>query len=148
MIAALVLGLAPLAAGAADVDAIAVCLDAEPSREPAAAFSACAGQIAERCLEGTSETTLEIAECLARETAAWDALLNLHWGVLRDEAKAAGTFDTLLAAQRAWLAFRDAECAHRDAAFAGGTFRVIAAGACQRDLTARRAIDFHLDLGL
>ena len=158
---ALALALLLVASGAAAQDAagdaaeIEACLGAADDR---AAARGCVGRVADRCMSASPDgaTTLGMAECLSAETAAWDRILNADWKRARaaaraheasGEAEAAGatpgTEAALIAAQRAWIAFRDAECGLRYAMWIGGTFRVIAAGTCLRDMTAERVLDIR-----
>lgn len=99
-----------------------------------------------------SHATNVLASCLARETDAWDAHLNSEWSNVRAEAAARDAADAgadganvkaLLAAQRAWLAYRDAECDNTYQRYIGGTIRSLTAGACLADMTAERVIDFR-----
>lgn len=146
--AAAILSLGLLAAPALpaladDAERIAACLDSGGAGDPGALFANCVGPVTERCADELGFSTLATTECLSREHEAWDALLNRYWKQLRDSAKADGTWDSLLAAQRAWLAFRDAECAYRYEVFADGTIRTVIGASCMRDLTAQRVIDFR-----
>lgn len=54
--------------------------------------------------------------CIDAAAKAWDRELNRVWGELRRELPAAA-MDRLRAAQRQWIAFRDAEIAALDAAY-------------------------------
>ncbi|MBS0124269.1 lysozyme inhibitor LprI family protein [Thetidibacter halocola] len=91
-------------------------------------------------------TTLEIAEGIMREHAAWDTLLNAWWQPMKARAQANGTWDRLLASQRQWIRDRDAECQRAYDSAGGGSIRVIYAAECQRDLTAAKAVDFFYSL--
>ena len=128
-------------AAADDAATLETCMDGADDAET------CVGTISGPCQTASPDTTLAITECLRRETAAWDVLLNRYWKPLRDEAKAGGSWDSLLAAQRAWIAFRDAECAHAYEEFAGGSIRTIMGADCQMRMTADRAIEFRDRLG-
>lgn len=50
---------------------------------------------------------------------------------------------TLLASQRAWLAFRDAECANEGYKFRGGTMQNLEAVSCKANLTKARTKQLH-----
>lgn len=121
----------------------------------------CIGAASELCMERTEGgfSTLGMAECVAAETGVWDRLLNETYQILRadlDEADAqaggrAGDqgvdrSDALRDAQRAWIAYRDAECLLRWAQFQDGTIRTTVAAACHLDFTARRAFELR-DMG-
>jgi uncharacterized protein YecT (DUF1311 family) len=49
-----------------------------------------------------------------------------------------GYFDQLLAAQRAWIAFRDAHCASEGYEFRGGSMEPFMIGTCMTKLTEER----------
>lgn len=136
----------------AHVAALEACAGANlPDR--GAAEAACIGRISEPCM-GTPEggTTIGMVDCLTQETLAWDVILNADWPKLRKLAKAIDEdqampgmelpsyAETLLTAQRAWLAFRDAECANQAAEWGAGSHRNIAYQSCFMALTARRTL--------
>lgn len=133
-----------------DAQAIAACLDDSADKR------ACIGTIAVPCADlPGGETTVGISDCLSREHDAWDTLLNRYWKPLMQAAHASDEAEaprpagapaaaaTLRAAQRAWIAFRDAECAHAAAEWGMGSMRLIAGADCMRSMTAERAIEFH-----
>lgn len=150
------LALAPFEAAAgpdADAARLQACLDgagAETAR-------GCIGIVAEPCIGAPGgETTVGTTACLESEHAAWDMLLSRFWKPLMararssDEASGASlpegmprAAEALRAAQRAWLAFRDAECAHAAAQWGMGSMRLVAGADCLRTLTAERAAEFN-----
>lgn len=103
----------------------------------------CIGVASNICQEQPGgASTIGIVDCLARETAWWDGLLNSHYQDLlatNDPEPA----DGLRKAQRAWMAFRDADCAFQYSVWGGGSMRSIAGASCTLDHTARRAIDLE-----
>jgi uncharacterized protein YecT (DUF1311 family) len=115
------------------------------------------GEAAPACLGGASEacqalpggsTTIGIAQCIGAETAAWDVVLNREYGATRGALSGAGEAGidagrALLDAQRAWIAYRDAECALTYARWQGGTIRSVAAANCLLVFTAGRAIELR-----
>ena len=130
---------------------IAACMAADD----ATAKRACIGKAAENCME-TSEggyTTLGMSMCAAAETDGWDAVLNAEYTRTMDWSRAMDAEDqthfpefakreeTLRAAQRAWIAFRDAECGYAYAQWGAGSMRHIAGTSCMLDMTATRAIE-------
>jgi uncharacterized protein YecT (DUF1311 family) len=124
----------------ADARTIARCLEAE-GRDGAAA---CIGRIGAECRDVPGgDTTAGIALCNVAETAAWDRLLNETYRKLVAAAKAGGYETSLRAAQRAWVAFRDADCAFAYAMWGAGSMRQIAGSACQMERTATRAIELR-----
>lgn len=133
--------------------AIEACLETSPDRETG---EACIGGPSDACMAmPANQTTVGMGTCVAAETRAWDALLNAAWPKLKateaeadaaDGMAAAGLptrAETLLAAQRAWIAFRDAECAHAYAQGGTGTIRSLYGASCRLTLTARRALEFR-----
>lgn len=138
--------------GEAALAATRGCLDAA---QGAAAERACAGDYARACMAETpdGDTTTGMTACLVTETAAWDRLLNETFAALivlsRQRAAveeqagvAPAPLDALLReAQRAWIAFRDADCAQEVAVWGEGSMRRIAGGACGLDRTATRVLE-------
>ena len=114
------------------------------------AGGACIGEVSERCRSETwsGDTTQGIVACAGRETAAWDVLLNEEYRATRawaeevDRAEAVPEFaqaaQGLLSAQRAWIVFRDAECALTYAWWGSGSLRHVAAANCRMVMTAER----------
>ncbi len=124
---------------------------------PGDVLGECAGIIANPCqAKPGGETTLRMNNCLTQEAEAWDLILNRLWPEVMKRARATdqanqitgpdSAAETLRVAQRAWIAFRDAECRHSYAIYGLGSFRTIAHSACVLDLTARRVVDFHARL--
>lgn len=121
------------------------------------AKEACLGGISTACMETEEggQTTLGITWCLSAEADVWDELLNDEYAQARDQAKAADAdeaayfpdyavrVDKLLAAQRAWIAFRDAECALEYAEWGAGSMRNIAFADCRMTMTAERTLDLR-----
>ncbi|MEF2549103.1 lysozyme inhibitor LprI family protein [Aurantimonas sp. E1-2-R+4] len=116
----------------------------------------CIGTVANPCqgaLGGAS--TIGIDTCLGRETAAWDTLLNKSYKIavasaetmdkrlVSDGIYEPGVAAALVKAQRAWIAYRDAECDRRYELFKEGTIRTNIASDCLLELTAQRAIEFR-----
>lgn len=117
---------------------------------------ACVGQVSATCMEDTGYSTAEMSGCIGLEIRLWDDLLNAEWPRHRDVAKGLGdagkqTGDTaltdpddlLLTAQRAWIAYRDADCAAAGARFTGGTMAILVRGSCRLDHTANRVLDLR-----
>lgn len=116
--------------------------------------SAQPGEVAPKCLGAASnacqtrprgDTTIGISQCIMAETAEWDRLLNSAYQKLRAQyRKEGGDLPAmLLAAQRAWIAFRDAQCKLDYARWGDGSMRGIVAANCQMTMTAGRAIDLR-----
>jgi uncharacterized protein YecT (DUF1311 family) len=102
-------------------------------------------------------TTVGMMICAMVETAAWDDLLNAEYQKTRARAAAMDGFesqpeyavraDRLLDAQRAWITFRDAECALAYSEFGAGTMRVLASSGCRLEMTADRTIQLKFMFG-
>lgn len=114
----------------------------------------CIGQMSQTCMatRADGQTTVGMTQCVQDETAAWDAELNAAYQKVRSafrEQDASGDVgptpraDALLDAQRAWIAFRDAECALQYARWGMGSMRNIAAANCMMTFTAERTIELR-----
>jgi uncharacterized protein YecT (DUF1311 family) len=139
-----------------DADALEACVATAWPRD---VLALCTGTIADPCQAAPGgETTLGMNQCLAREADAWDTVLNRQWPKLMTRAREVdaanqteglaldSAAETLRAAQRAWIVFRDAECRSNYASWGAGSFRTVAHSACRLDLTARRVVDFYARL--
>lgn len=116
---------------------------------------ACIGLGARACMEGTPDggTTVGMMECLLAERDTWDRLLNQEYAAARTRAEGhdaaerpyfpefAVRVTQLRDAQRAWIAFRDAECTLHYGAWGSGSMRQIAGADCLLQMTAQRTID-------
>ena len=93
-------------------------------------------------------TQTEMNRCAALEYEASDAALNAQWKVTAAEMKRRDThavddgrpgyFDALLAAQRAWIAYRDAHCTTVGYYARGGSLQPLLVSTCKTDLTEER----------
>lgn len=96
-----------------------------------------------------AQTTADMVTCADRDYKAADKELNEVWRTTLSVVEQAqklegGTVDLvgkLRDAQRAWIAFRDAECALEAAQVAGGTMEPVVKITCLHDLTTRRTAD-------
>jgi uncharacterized protein YecT (DUF1311 family) len=116
--------------------------------------AACIGQMSSVCMdtEEGGHSTLGMVSCLSAEADAWDRWLNTEYVTARagadavdiEEAKFFPEFarraETLLAAQRAWIVFRDAECDLAYAEWGSGSMRNIAYADCRLQMTAERTL--------
>lgn len=135
---------------AADAAALRACVD-RAEDDP----RSCIETVVTPCLDTLSDSGEGINGCYDREASAWDILLNENYRVALDDAQSydadtqenggdAGAAAGLKHAQRAWIAFRDAECDRLYARNMGGTIRFTVHAACQNRLTAERAIELGL----
>lgn len=94
-------------------------------------------------------TQHEINICAQLDFLAADEELNAQWQITADTMKQwdaehgfddgrPGYFDTLLTAQRAWIAFRDAHCASEGYLFRGGSGEPMMISGCKAGLTIER----------
>jgi uncharacterized protein YecT (DUF1311 family) len=132
-----------------EIGRIRACLDG------AARPLGCVGTTVEACVTGPGgDTTIGMAGCIAAETAAWDTLLNEAYRAAIEVGRAADAtgdviapdltrVSTLRNAQRAWIAFRDAECRAQYAAWGRGTMRQVAGATCIMEETAERALELR-----
>ena len=146
---------APAVAQALDTAAMESCLKA--AAEPAAKY-ACIGRAAAACEEKPGgDTTAGMGDCLGAERDWWKARLTDTYDRLEavhkesdatvaDLPEVPPQAPALEAAQKAWLAWREAECAYQQGFFAGGSAAGPAALSCEMTLTAQRAIDLGASL--
>lgn len=109
----------------------------------------CLGESATKCQSGPGNgTTIGIAQCIQAETAVWDTLLNEQYKIRRAELaeQSPELANQLRDAQRAWIAYRDAECGLKYSLWSGGSIRTIVAANCLMTETAERALELR-DLG-
>ena len=94
-------------------------------------------------------TQLDMNLCAAREYEAADTVLNEVWVAASDKAKAndaladdpkgeESSFDKLLAAQRAWITYRNAHCAAEADRYRGGSIVPLIHATCMTALTQAR----------
>lgn len=93
------------------------------------------------------QTQADMTICAGRDLADADKALNVQYQVTRKalkerdagaSAELKGGEDALLKAQRAWLAYRDAQCASVGFQARGGSMEPMLVSACEADLTRRR----------
>ena len=123
--------------------------------EGAEAKSQCLGAMSRACMSGEKggETTLGMSRCHFGETVVWDRYLNDEYRrtmrVMRamdeDEGETFPEFAnrgaSLVKAQRAWIAFRDASCELSYAVWGAGSMRHIAGADCVMTMTAARTVE-------
>ena len=96
---------------------------------------------ADPSMECPGSSQIEIGACVTETLANVDAAMETAYsfalnaaGALDTETGRADALPALEAAQSAWLAWRDAECAFAGARFAGGSGTGIAITSCRIDL--------------
>lgn len=107
------------------------------------------------CADAMTQRDMNI--CAQRDYEAADAELNAQWAttkaLLAESDKSAdadgeGASDRLLAAQRAWLSYRDKQCALEGFAVEGGSMQPLILSSCLADLTRKRTEDLSDLAGL
>lgn len=131
---------------------VAACYDSADD-DPMA--RACIGIGARDCMENAPDggTTVGMMFCLLAERDLWDRLLNDEYAAARQRAQGqddaerpyhpefAQRITQLRDAQRAWIAFRDANCTMEYGAWGAGSMRQIAGADCLLRMTAERTVD-------
>jgi uncharacterized protein YecT (DUF1311 family) len=96
------------------------------------------------------QTQLAMNTCASMDFNAADAALNEQWAITardmrnldeqidRDEDQQAGHYETLLTGQRAWLAFRDAQCRSESFFARGGSLQPALEFHCKAFMTELR----------
>lgn len=97
---------------------------------------------ADECADAEDQATMN--ECAGKALAEADKQLNADYKAIEkrlgDNADAKKLF---VAAQRAWIAFRDAECAFQTSAVAGGSVYPMIDDNCRAALTGQRVEQFQ-----
>lgn len=85
-----------------------------------------------------AETQVDLNDCTYVAWEQADEALNKAWAEAMALAEERGTQDTLRTAQRAWIAFRDADCAAHAALWEGGSAQPMIFNGCMETLTLQR----------
>lgn len=92
-------------------------------------------------------TQMDMNACAAADYEKADKALNVRWLATkkaaaawdaRSEEQPHGAEEHLLKAQRAWLAYRDSQCAAAGFTVGGGSMQPMVVSACLADLTRKR----------
>ena len=97
---------------------------------PVAAQAACPG-----------DTQVEMNACAEADFKAADAELNAAWKPAKAFYDGTGHGEDLLKAQRAWIAFRDANCWAEAAPYTTGSIQPLVFSSCMARLTRQRTKD-------
>ena len=91
------------------------------------------------CIADSSDTTIELLDCLGAEIDRQDARLNQAYVMVMHSLPASGK--TLLRrSERAWIGQRDARCARAANEYRGGTLAGVAYSQCVLHETIKRII--------
>ena len=93
----------------------------------------------------TSRTQSEMTACLGDDMKSADALLNKNYQTLMKQLGAKDKTN-LRDAQRAWIVYRDKECAFRTAPYQDGSVAPSLIAACVTELTSQRILDLRVQL--
>ncbi len=124
-----------------DAERLEACLGAAGTGGGTEEERACIGVASQACIDASEEnqTTIGMVECTLREHLWWDERLNGAYAEL-ERSLDEGEFTELRKAQRAWLAYREADCGFQYDYWREGTIRTIFAASCQLQTTAERAL--------
>lgn len=96
------------------------------------------------------QTQADMNQCAGREAADADAELNMiykevvaHYEKMDRASETTEGVKRLRAAQRAWIAFRDAQCELAGYEALGGSMETLLVSRCEADLTKRRAAELR-----
>jgi uncharacterized protein YecT (DUF1311 family) len=89
------------------------------------------------CMDKSGGVTLDMHNCLAAEDQRQDERLNANYKLLLSKLPT-DQHDALRKAQRAWVAYRDSECALQGT-FEHGNMGPLVIDGCYMDMTSRRA---------
>jgi uncharacterized protein YecT (DUF1311 family) len=93
----------------------------------------------ERCMNGPiGRTQIGMQQCAAEETARHDARLNRNYKAILDQLDSADDKDAVRNAQRAWIAFRDADCGSY-VSMTWGSMSRLEGAQCMTERTEERA---------
>ncbi|SHG80847.1 Protein of unknown function [Cognatiyoonia sediminum] len=118
----------------------------------------CVGEAASFCMDNTEggQSTFGMQNCLIQEMQIWDELLNEAYGDARATAKSLDAADLetfpeyavretqVRDAQRAWITYRDANCAMDYGLWGSGSMRVIWGAECLLRMTAERTFELRI----
>lgn len=100
-----------------------------------------AGAQADACADASDQATMNM--CADKAYKASDAELNKLYKQIKSRLKDdADTGKLLVSAQKAWIAFRDAECTFSGSASADGSIYPMIVSQCRDGLTQNRIKDF------
>ena len=97
--------------------------------------------------EDTATTQADLNDCAAQSFEKSDTALNgLYRQIMQRLGKGSAEARQLVAAQRAWIAFRDAECDFAASGVEGGSIYPMTVVNCRDALTQKRIDDFKFYL--
>ena len=121
-----------------DAKASAVIQDCVKGKTGSGDWESCIGKVSGPCLDKAGGVTSAMNECIAREHAVWDDILNETFRRLREKIDAKQQVK-LREMQRAWLASREKTCTFFWDYYQGTMASPMSAD-CMNKETARRAL--------
>jgi uncharacterized protein YecT (DUF1311 family) len=110
-----------------------------------AAMGLCSSAWADDCTNAQDQATMN--QCADRAYRKQDAELNALYQQIKARLKDNADADKLLvAAQKAWIGFRDANCRFSASGVSGGSAYPMIYAACLADMTKARIKDFQANL--
>jgi uncharacterized protein YecT (DUF1311 family) len=125
-----------LALGIAALAAWAGAVEAQPKGTPTGSVEY------SRCIASSGQRDVAVVECERSEYRRQDQGLNALYKQLEVKLDTSGK-SKLRDAQRAWIAFRDSQCAYERSREAGGTLAPVLEAGCLKRLTGQRVQDLR-----
>lgn len=88
-----------------------------------------------------AQTQVDLNSCAEGGFRTADAALNTVYGQLLKEPAMTARLDRLKAAERAWVGYRDAECAFEGSEYEGGSMQPMVIAGCAQGLTEHRTAE-------
>jgi uncharacterized protein YecT (DUF1311 family) len=83
-------------------------------------------------------TTADMIRCETEEIEVLEIDMTAMLHIAGEALKKLGGYEQLIQSQRAWLNYRDAQCASEGLSARGGSMEPVLIGACKRELTKAR----------
>lgn len=93
-----------------------------------------------------AKTQVELNQCADRDFRKADAVQNLVYAKLKAQTTDPGSRRRLIAAQKAWLAYRDRECDFETEDSIGGSIRPMEMAECYREKTVAHTAELQKQL--
>lgn len=103
----------------------------------------CENAMTQRDMNICSYEDYMAADRALNDTYTWALARTEDWGLGTTEDWGLGTKEALRAAQRTWIAYRDAACNAEGQLYEGGSIRPLIENTCKATLTTRRTQDMR-----
>jgi uncharacterized protein YecT (DUF1311 family) len=107
-----------------------------------------AGEVNPETCGETAQNQLDMQECADAQYKAADVKLNASYKQVSTMMGDKTAKDLLVKAQRAWIAFRDAECTWSGDKYRGGSLQPYEAVTCLTDMTKERTKQLDTFIGV